>query len=73
MRDYVRVEQESMISNFNNADSFDPNFKGHEMKIAGPLAKNVTLETLYFNARKINVSGANPIRHKTRVQVKVKF
>lgn len=70
---YVRVEQASMISNYNNADIFNPNTHGHELKFALPIEKNIGVEVLYFIAKKIIASGSNPYQHKTRVQIKAKF
>ena len=70
---YVWVERESMISNYNNADIFDPNAHGHELKFVLPLEKNISVEALYFIAKNIIVSGVNPYQHKTRLQLKVKF
>ena len=70
---YVRVEQESMISNYNNADIFNPNMQGHGFKVALPLSENIGAEALYFVAKNILFSGANPYQHKTRLQIKAKF
>ena len=70
---YVMVEQQSMISNYNNADIFNPNTHGHELKFALPVEKNISVEVLYFIAKKIIASGSNPYQHKTRVQIKAKF
>ena len=70
---YVRVEQQSMISNYNNADIFNPNTHGHELKLALPIEKNIGVEVLYFIAKKILASGSNPYQHKTRIQIKAKF
>ena len=70
---YVHVERESMISNYNNADIFNPNMQGHGFKVALPLSENVGIEALYFVAKKILSSGANPYQHKTRLQIKAKF
>ena len=70
---YVWVERESMISNYNNADIFNPNAHGHEMKFVLPLEKNISVEVLYFIAKNITTSDANPYQHKTRLQLKVKF
>ena len=71
---YVYVEQESMISSFSNADMFSPNIKGSEFKLSFSLAKNITLETLYFWAKKINTTAsANPMLRKVRFQIKAKF
>jgi hypothetical protein len=70
---YVWVERESMISNYNNADIFNPNAHGHELKFALPIEKNISVEVLYFIAKNIIASGANPHQHKTRLQLKVKF
>ena len=70
---YVMVEQQSMISNYNNADIFNPNTQGHELKFALPVEKNISVEVLYFIAKKIIASGSNPYQHKTRVQIKAKF
>ncbi len=70
---YVRVEQASMISNYNNADIFNPNTHGHELKFALPVEKNIGVEVLYFIAKKIIASGSNPYQHKTRVQIRAKF
>lgn len=70
---YVWVERESMISNYNNADIFNPNAHGHELKFVLPIEKNISVEVLYFIAKDIIASGANPYQHKTRLQLKVKF
>ncbi|MDE0300200.1 MAG: putative porin [Candidatus Poribacteria bacterium] len=70
---YVRVERESMISNYNNADIFNPNMQGHGFKVALPLSENVGAEALYFVAKNILTFGANPNQHKTRLQIKAKF
>ena len=70
---YVWVEQQSMISNYNNADIFNPNTHGHELKFALPVEKNISVEVLYFIAKKIIPSGLNPYQQKTRVQIKAKF
>ena len=70
---YVWVEQASMISNYNNADIFNPNTHGHELKFALPVEKNIGVEVLYFIAKKIIASGSNPYQHKTRIQIKAKF
>ncbi|RKU07726.1 hypothetical protein C6502_16725 [Candidatus Poribacteria bacterium] len=70
---YVWVERESMISNYNNADIFNPNAHGHELKFVLPLEKNISIEVLYFIAKNIIASDANPHQHKTRLQLKVKF
>ena len=70
---YVWVEQESMISNYNNADIFNPNTHGHELKFVLPLEKNISVEALYFIAKNIIASDANTYQHKTRLQLKVKF
>ena len=70
---YVWVERESMISNYNNADIFNPNAHGHELKFVLPIEKNISVEVLYFIAKNIIASGANPHQHKTRLQLKVKF
>ena len=70
---YVRVERESMISNYNNADIFNPNMQGHGFKVALPLSENVGVEALYFVAKNILSSGPNPYQHKTRLQIKAKF
>ena len=70
---YVWVERESMISNYNNADIFNPNAHGHELKFVLPLEKNISVEVLYFIAKDIIESDANPYQHKTRLQLKVKF
>ncbi|MDE0186926.1 MAG: putative porin [Candidatus Poribacteria bacterium] len=70
---YARVEQQSMISNYNNADIFNPNTHGHELKFAFPVEKNIGVELLYFIAKKIIESGKNPYQHKTRIQIKAKF
>ncbi|MDE0043560.1 MAG: putative porin [Candidatus Poribacteria bacterium] len=70
---YVLVEQESMISNYNNADIFNPNMQGHGFKVALPLSENIGAEALYFVAKNILSSGANPYQHKTRLQIKAKF
>lgn len=70
---YVRVEQASMISNYNNADIFNPNTHGHELKFTLPVEQNIGVEVLYFIAKKIIASGSNPYQHKTRVQIKAKF
>ena len=70
---YVWVEQESMISNYNNADIFNPNAHGHELKFVLPIVKNISVELLYFIAKDISASGANPYQHKTRLQIKAKF
>ena len=70
---YVWVERESMISNYNNADIFNPNTHGHELKFVLPLKKNISVEVLYFIAKDIIASGVNPYQHKTRLQIKVKF
>ena len=70
---YVWVERESMISNYNNADIFNPNTHGHELKVVLPLTKNISLEVLYFIAKNIIADSANPYQHKTRLQIKAKF
>ena len=70
---YVWVERESMISNYNNADIFNPNAHGHELKCVLPLEKNISVEVLYFIAKNITASDANPYQQKTRLQLKVKF
>ncbi len=70
---YVWVERESMISNYNNADIFNPNAHGHELKFVLPVEKNISVEVLYFIAKDIIASGANLHQHKTRLQLKVKF
>lgn len=70
---YVWVEGESMISNYNNADIFNPNAHGHELKFVLPIEKNISVEVLYFIAKDIIASGANPHQHKTRLQLKAKF
>ena len=61
---YVWVERESMISNYNNADIFNPNTHGHELKFVLPVEKNISVEVLYFIAKDIIASGANPISIK---------
>ena len=70
---YVWVERESMISNYNNADIFNPNAHGHELKFVLPIAENISVEVLYFIAKNIIADSANPYQHKTRLQIKVKF
>ena len=70
---YAWVERESMISNYNNADIFNPNAHGHELKFVVPIVKNISIEALYFIAKDIVASDANPYQHKTRLQIKVKF
>ena len=70
---YVWVERESMISNYNNADIFNPNAHGHELKFVVPVEKNISVEVLYFIAKNIIASDANPYQQKTRLQLKVKF
>lgn len=70
---YVWVERESMISNYNNADIFNPNAHGHELKFVLPIEKNISVEVLYFIAKNIIASSTNPYQHKTRLQLKVKF
>ena len=70
---YVRVERESMISNYNNADIFNPNMQGHGFKVALPLSENAGIEALYFVAKNILSSGPHPYHHKTRLQIKAKF
>ena len=70
---YVWVEQQSMISNYNNADIFNPNTHGHELKFVLPVEKNIGVEVLYFIAKKIIASGSNPYQHKTRIQIKANF
>ena len=70
---YVWVERESMISNYNNADIFNPNAHGHELKFVLPIEKNISVEVLYFIAKNIIADSANPYQHKTRLQLKVKF
>ena len=70
---YVWVERESMISNYNNADIFNPNAHGHELKFVLPLEKNISVEVLYFIAKNIIASDANPYQHKTRLQIKAEF
>ena len=70
---YVWVERESMISNYNNADIFNPNTHGHELKFVLPIEKNISVEVLYFIAKDIIASDTNPYQHKTRLQIKVKF
>ena len=70
---YVQVERESMISNYNNADIFNPNIQGHGFKVALPLSENIGVEALYFVARNILSSGPNPHQHKARLQIKAKF
>ena len=70
---YVWVERESMISNYNNADIFNPNMRGHGLKVALPLSENIGAEALYFVAKNILSSGPNPYQHKTRFQIKAKF
>ena len=69
----VWVERESMISNYNNADIFNPNTHGHELKFVLPVEQNISVEVLYFIAKNIIASSANPYQHKTRLQIKVKF
>ena len=70
---YVQVERESMISNYNNADIFNPNTRGHGLKVALPLSTNIDAEALYFVAKNILSSGPNPYQHKARLQIKAKF
>ena len=70
---YVWVERESMISNYNNADIFNPNTHGHELKLVLPVEENISVEVLYFIAKDIIADSANPYQHKTRLQLKVKF
>ena len=70
---YVWVERESMISNYNNADIFNPNAHGHELKLVLPIEKNISVEVLYFIAKDIIASSTNPYQHKTRLQIKAKF
>ena len=70
---YVWVERESMISNYNNADIFNPNAHGHELKFVLPIEKNISVEVLYFIAKDIIASSTNPYQHKTRLQIKAKF
>ena len=70
---YVWVERESMISNYNNADIFNPNVHGHELKFVLPIEKNISVEVLYFIAKNIIADNTNPYQHKTRLQLKVKF
>ena len=70
---YVWVERESMISNYNNADIFNPNTHGHELKLVLPIEKDISVEVLYFVAKDIIASSTNPYQHKTRLQLKVKF
>ncbi len=70
---YVWVERESMISNYNNADIFNPNTHGHELKLVLPVKENISVEVLYFIAKDISADSANPYQHKTRLQLKVKF
>ena len=70
---YVWVERESMISNYNNADIFNPNAHGHELKFVLPIEKNISVEVLYFIAKNIITDSTNPYQHKTRLQLKVKF
>ena len=70
---YVRVERESMISNYNNADIFNPNMQGHGFKGVLPLSENVGVEALHFVAQNILSPGPHPYHHKTRLQIKAKF
>ena len=70
---YVWVEQESMISNYNNTNIFNPNVHGHNLKLVLPVEKNISVEVLYFVAKNIIASGANPYQHKTRLQIQAKF
>ena len=70
---HVWVERESMISNYNNADIFNPNTHGHELKFVLPVEENISVDVLYFIAKDIIASDANPYQHKTRLQLKVKF
>ena len=69
----VWVERESMISNYNNADIFNPNTHGHELKFVLPIEQNISVEALYFIAKDIIASGMNPYQHKTRLQIKARF
>ena len=63
-----------MISNYNNADIFNPNTHGHELKFVLPTRKEHQCRSaLYFIAKNIIASDANPYQHKTRLQLKVKF
>ena len=70
---YVWVEQESMISNYNNADIFNPNTRGHGLRVALSLTENIGTEAIYFVAQNILDSGPNPYQHKARLQIKAKF
>ena len=70
---YVWVERESMISNYNNADIFNPNTHGHELKFVLPIEKNISVEVLYFIAKDIITDSTNPYQHKTRLQIKAEF
>ena len=70
---YVWVEQESMISNYNNADIFNPNTRGHGLKVALSITENIGTEAIYFVAQNILDSGPNPYQHKARLQIKAKF
>ena len=70
---YVWVERESMISNYNNADIFNPNTRGHGLKVSASLSENIGAEALYFVAKNILSSGPNPHQHKARFQIKAKF
>ena len=70
---YVWVERESMISNYNNADIFNPNTHGHELKFVLPVEKNISVEVLYFIAKDIITDSTNPYQHKTRLQIKAEF
>ena len=70
---YVWVERESMISNYNNADIFNPNTHGHELKFVLPVEKNINVEVLYFIAKDIITDSTNPYQHKTRLQIKAEF
>ena len=62
-----------MISNYNNTNIFNPNVHGHNLKLVLPVEKNISVEVLYFVAKNIIASGANPYQHKTRLQIQAKF
>jgi hypothetical protein len=70
---YVWVERESMISNYNNADIFNPNTQGHGLRVALRLSENIGTEAIYFAAKNILSSESNPYQHKARLQIKAKF
>ena len=58
---YVWVERESMISNYNNADIFNPNAHGHELKFVLPIEKNIQRGSAILHRQEYHRIGREPL------------